>query len=186
MNTIKLIFALTAVVCLGTLITGCEDPEPVNQEELITTLKLTFTTVGGGSKVLQYRDLDGIGGNAPVIISDTLTANTNYSVSVEVLNESVNPADSINAEIRAEDEDHQFFFQPAAGLNLSFSYADTDDDGYPVGLSSTAQAGVASNGQLTVTLRHEPDKHASGVENGDITNAGGETDAEVVFDVVIQ
>ena len=41
------------------------------------------------------------------------------------------------------------------------------------------------NGTITVILRHEPDKDASGVSNGDITNAGGETDIEVVFNVEV-
>ena len=89
-------------------------------------------------------------------------------------------------EIEEEGDVHQFFFQPEAGLFLSFDYTDTDSEGYPVGLLSTAQTGFARVGALTVTLRHEPDKHAAGVEDGDITNAGGETDIEVTFDVVIQ
>jgi len=37
-----------------------------------------------------------------------------------------------------------------------------------------------------VTLRHQPDKGAIGVSDGDITNAGGETDIEVLFDVIIE
>jgi len=36
-------------------------------------------------------------------------------------------------------------------------------------------------GGLRITLRHEPNKTAAGVQNGDITNAGGETDIEVTF-----
>ena len=38
----------------------------------------------------------------------------------------------------------------------------------------------------TITLRHEPAKTATGVSGGDITNAGGETDIEVVFDVTVE
>ena len=34
---------------------------------------------------------------------------------------------------------------------------------------------------MTVILRHEPDKAGAGVSDGDITNAGGETDIEVTF-----
>ena len=37
-----------------------------------------------------------------------------------------------------------------------------------------------------MTLRHEPAKDASGVAAGDITNAGGETDIEVTFDVTVE
>jgi hypothetical protein len=187
MKTTKWMLLLTTLYC-SFFLGGCKDDEgPVNPEELITTLRLTFTpTVGGTAAVLQFRDIDGDGGNAPVITADPLMASASYNVAIEVFNESVTPADTITHEIEDEDEDHQFFFQPAAGLNLTFTYADTDDDGHPVGLSSTAQAGAASTGELTVTLRHEPDKHAAGVEDGDITNAGGETDIEVTFDVVVQ
>lgn len=167
---------------------GCKDdaPDPVNEEELITTLRLTFTPAAGTPSVLQFQDLDGDGGNPPVITSDTLNANTNYAVAISVLNESESPVEDITTEIQNEGEEHQFFFQPAAGLNLTFTYNDTDAGGRPIGLSNTAQTGAASGGTLTVTLRHEPDKQAAGVEDGDITNAGGETDIEVTFDVVIQ
>lgn len=171
------------------LMNACkEDNPPVNEEEVITTLRATFTpSAGGTTAVLQFRDIDGAGGNAAVITTDTLSANTDYNVSIEVLNESVTPVDTITHEIEEENEAHQFFFQPAAGLNLTFTYADTDDSGHhPIGLLSTAQAGVASSGDLIITLRHEPDKHGAGVEDGDITNAGGETDIQVTFDVVVQ
>jgi len=74
-----------------------------------------------------------------------------------------------------------------------------DADGNPVGLSSTLTTGAAGSGTLTVTLRHEPMKSATGVTlrhepmksatgvaDGDITNAGGETDIEIVFPVDVQ
>ena len=42
------------------------------------------------------------------------------------------------------------------------------------------------NGTITITLRHEPNKGGEGVSNGDITNAGGETDAQVSYNVSLQ
>ena len=55
-------------------------------------------------------------------------------------------------------------------------------DGNPIGVDITFNSGVAStNNTLVVVLRHEPSKTASGVSDGDITNAGGATDAEVTF-----
>ena len=53
------------------------------------------------------------------------------------------------------------------------------------GATATA-TGAASVGTLKVTLRHEPNKSAAGVVGGDITNAGGETDIEVEFPIVIE
>ncbi len=69
---------------------------------------------------------------------------------------------------------------------LSVSYTDTDADGNPIGITTELITSDAGSGVLTVILRHEPNKGASGVSGGDITNAGGETDIEVDFDVNVQ
>jgi len=114
-----------------------------------------------------------------------LPASRAYTVSVAVLNESVSPAANITAEIQAEDEAHQFFYQ-VAGANLTMTYADSDGNGKPVGLITTGVTGAASSGTLKVTLRHQPDKNGANVSAGDITNAGGETDIEVTFPVTVQ
>jgi len=186
---------MTLALIAAAAITGCKKddddpaapaPPPVNEEELITTLRLTFTPAGGGAtKVLQFVDLDGDGGNAPVITADPLSATTTYTVAIEVLNESEDPVEDITAEITAEDEEHQFFFQ-VSGANATVVYNDADADGKPLGLATTWTIGAISSGTVLVTLRHEPDKGAAGVSSGDITNAGGETDIEVSFPLVIQ
>lgn len=166
-----------------------DDPptEQPNEEEVITTLILTFTDQEVGTEVFEVRftDTDGNGGNPPVIAADTLPASRAYNMAVRVLNESANPAVEITNEIASEALDHQFFFQ-SNGSTLSISYADADANGHPIGLSSTAVTGAAGNGTLTVTLRHQPDKGAAGVSSGDLTNAGGETDIEVEFPVVVE
>ena len=120
--------------------------------------------------------MDGDGGDAPVIINGTLQANTVYDGTLELLNESEAPAEDISEEIKEEDEDHQFFFSVSGNLDLDINYNDQDGNGNPVGLASIATAGNTSQGQLTIILRHEPDKSATGVSDGDISNAGGETD----------
>jgi hypothetical protein len=48
---------------------------------------------------------------------------------------------------------------------------------------STSSAG---SGTLTITLRHEPNKDGDNVADGDITNAGGETDVEVTFNIDVE
>lgn len=175
-------------------ITGCkkdkDDPvaptPPVNEEEVITTLRLHFHSAGGVEhKLFEFVDADGDGGNAPVITADALSADSIYSVAIEVLNESVNPAEDITGEIEDESDVHQFFFQ-VSGANATVAYADADVNGLPIGLSTLWTIGAASNGTVLVTLRHEPDKTAPGVSGGDITNAGGETDIEVSFPLVVQ
>jgi len=181
-NTILLFLALSFVM------TSCEkdDPEVPNEEEVITTLNYTLTPDGGGDAVtLSFQDLDGDGGGEPTVTGGTLMANKTYSGELDLLNESEDPAESITEEIREEDDEHQFFFQSTID-GLSVAYNDMDDDGNPLGLSTTLTTGSAGSGNLTVILRHEPVKSGDNVSSGDITNAGGETDIEVTFAVEVQ
>ena len=186
---------LTYALIATATITACkkddDDPvtpttPPVNEEELITTLRLHFHSAGGAEhKMFVFTDLDGDGGNAPVIMADTLSHDSIYHMEIEVLNESESPAENITEEIEEESDVHQFFFQ-VSGANATVIYDDMDANMLPIGLKSMWTIGAASNGTVIVTLRHEPDKTATGVSSGDITNAGGETDIEVTFPLVIE
>jgi len=184
MKTIRLLFILLA----GTLtFVSCEkdDPEIPNEEELITTVKYTLTPQSGGSTVVfLFRDLDGDGGNSPIITTGSLKSETIYSGTLELLNEAETPVEDITEEIEKEGDEHQFFFTSIT--NITVQYNDTDLNGKPVGLKTILTTGNAGMEKLKIVLRHQPDKNASGVANGDITNAGGETDIEIEFDVVIQ
>ncbi|MFT6148889.1 MAG: hypothetical protein ACJAUH_001575, partial [Saprospiraceae bacterium] len=84
-----------------------------------------------------------------------------------------------------EAEEHQFFFQTTLN-DLEVIYDDQDADGNPIGLTTTVTTGNSDTGTITIILKHEPNKSAAGVINGDITNAGGETDIEVTFGVDVQ
>lgn len=164
------------------------EPEVIDEPELITTLNVTFTNVADAADIVTatFRDIDGPGGNAGTFTQTTLKANTSYSVMVAFLNESVSPTEDITEEVREEDEDHQVFFIAGAALNLSYTYNDMDSDGNPIGLSGSANLTGASIGSLDVVLIHEPNKSATGVSTGDIANAGGEEDIRVQFTVTVQ
>ncbi|MCE7995388.1 MAG: type 1 periplasmic binding fold superfamily protein [Roseivirga sp.] len=183
----KWLLSLTLAVLV---ITGCDsdDPDPVDEPELITTMNVTFTNTADATDVVTatFRDLDGEGGNDGVTTNPTLSANASYTVTVEFLNESDTPAEDITAEVREEDEEHQVFFISGANLNLTYAYGDQDADNNPIGLTGTATIGAAGSGTLDVVLVHEPMKSATGVSSGDITNAGGEEDIRVQFTVTIQ
>lgn len=157
---------------------------PVNEEELITTVTTTLT--GGGQVItLTSRDLDGDGPNAPTVsVSGNLAANTTYIGEVSFLNETVTPADNITVEVEAEGEEHQIFYQLPTALG-TVVYTDTDVNGKPIGLNFTLTTGNAGTGNLTVILRHLPNKSAAGVATGDITNAGGATDAFVTYPLTV-
>lgn len=172
--------------CLSFTACDPEDPEIPHEEELITTLNYTLTPTGSGTAItLSFKDLDGDGGAEPTITGGILAANQTYTGTLELLNETESPAESISKEIEEEDEEHQFFFlSNISGLNIT--YNDQDADGKPIGLSSTLTTGEAASGSITIILRHEPNKSATDVAEGDSTNAGGETDIEVTFPVDVQ
>ena len=106
MKAIKLL--PLSILAIGLL--SCEPNEPVNpnQEELITTLNVDLEA-NGTTYTLNYQDLDGDGGNAPIITLDSLSANTTYSGSITLFNESITPTEEITPEV----------FDEANGLPLS-------------------------------------------------------------------
>lgn len=183
-NSLRFLALLAAV---SMLFQSCskDDPEEPNEQEVITTLTMVLSD-GATTKTFQFRDEDGDGGMIPDISADALDANTTYNYTVTLLNETESPAENVTTEIQEEDDEHQFFFLIEGTLNVTHTYGDTDDDGNPIGLSGTVVTGAASAGEFTVVLRHEPDKNAANVSDGDIANAGGETDIEVDFSVTIQ
>jgi len=159
-----------------------DDPDVDDPVELITVVNYSLIPDGGGDAIeLSFSDPDGDGGDAPTITGGTLAANQTYSGTLELLN----PSENISEEVAEEAEEHQFFFQTSVA-GLTVSYSDQDADGNPIGLSSTLTTGDAGSGTITITLRHEPDKSASGVSDGNIANAGGETDIEVTIPVDVQ
>ena len=182
-----------AIILIGiATIISCrndDNPDPVNEEEVITTVTTTLKT-GIGANVetitLTSRDLDGFGPNEPIItVSGNLKTNTNYSGEVKFLNEIANPVNNITLEISEEGIEHQLFYQAPSALG-TFSYEDLDSNGKPIGLQFTLLTGSATTANLLITLRHEPNKLAVGVSAGNITNAAGNTDAEVIYPVIVE
>lgn len=168
---------LLTVMVLSTF-TSCKDeevPEPTNEEELITTLTITFEDDATGAiSSFTFRDVDGPGGAAPTTFDTIrLDAETNYHAYVTLLNESISPAEDITAEVEAEGDEHQIFYN-VTGPNITFLYEDTDVNGDPIGLHTVAITHSAGTGSITITLKHQP-----GTKDGLITT--GETDVEVSF-----
>ena len=176
-------FLKYALLASTLIFASCTDendtPPVVNEEEVITTLTVTLDS-GTDQIVLQYQDLDGEGSDPAVItVSGSLSVNTVYNGSIVLLNEI--EGENINEEIEEEDLDHQFFYTVGAGLDVATEYVDFDSAGNPLGLNFVLNTAGASSGELTFTLRHEPNKPNSGLDN-----AGGETDMEVTFDVTVE
>lgn len=160
-------------------------PEIINEEEVITTMKVTLTPENRGETIVfSYQDLDGDGSNEAVVQTENLAVNTRYDASILLLNETVEPMENITLEVEEEGEEHQFFYNNDAGMTTT--YADMDANGNPIGVDFVLHTSGANSGSLTVVLRHEPNKNAEGVNEGNIENAGGETDILVTFDIVVQ
>lgn len=185
MKTIKFLFAL---VLSTTVLTSCssddDNPTPVNEEEVITTVRFTLTPEQPNEVVtFVSQDLDGDGPDAPIVdVIGTINPQIEYLGNVQFLNELDDPAENITLEVLEEAEDHQVFYSILGGTNSTIQYNDLDSDGNPIGISTIFNAGdLAMNNTLTITLRHEPNKNADGVSDGLLANAGGETDVAVTF-----
>ncbi len=157
------------------------DPNNPNEGEVITSLRITAIS-GSDTVSFAYSDPDGNGGNPPAIDTAVLATSTVYNVTLELIDETKNPDDTLTSQILAEGIDHQFFFSMTLSLNLMSAYADLDANNNPIGLSNTWTTTTASTGSVIITLKHQPGiKPAS---PGDILV--GETDIEVTFPVRIE
>jgi hypothetical protein len=180
--------ALVALLALSSC--SKDDTPPVNEEELITTVTAVFTPQGGGATVtLLYKDLDGDGLNALNEVTGNFVQNKTYDVAVTFKNEAADPIEDITPEIITEGEDHQLFYEKTGTLN-AFTYGTAsgnfDVNGKPIGLQSVFTTIGAASGTLKITLKHLPNKSGANVAAGDITNAFGNTDVEVTFDIVVE
>ncbi len=154
-----------------------ENPPAPNEEELITTVEITFTETNNptNSVTFTFSDPDGVGGNAPLKF-DTIRLKPaiTYSVSIAFLDES-NASDikDLTSEIKEESNDH-FICLNSTINGASFVYKDIDGNNLPIGLLSEFISPNSENGEISVSLKHQPD-----VKDG--TCDVGETDVEVIF-----
>ena len=171
------------VIFTAVLFVSCvNDSDPGLEDEVITTMTVTLEPEGEGTTVtLQTLDLDGKGPDEPVITkSGDLAAGVTYNGSIELLNETVDPAENMTEEVEESDLEHQVFYTVGTGLDVTTTYENFDTKGDPLGTEFTLIAGAVSSGTLTFTLRHEPTKPNTG-----LVDAEGETDIEVAFDIEV-
>ena len=175
-----------ALLAIPFLYFSCSDdddaPEPINEEEVITTMTVTLVAHdGSGVVTMQTQDLDGDGPNAPVVtVSGPISAASSYSGSIEWLNEMEDPAEDVTEEIIEEADEHQVFFN-ASGLDLDFVYGDFDSNGNPVGTQFVLAPNSSGSGTITITLVHEPTKPNDGLDT-----AGGSIDIQTTFSVTVE
>ena len=171
----------TLYLLLSLLIISCskEDPEPINEEELITTVQLTFKSPGITDQTVRWQE----GSNNSDIIS--LAANTQYEVEIIFLDES-DPSDieDITEEVKEEADEHQVFYQfSQLNISLEQSSSDTlDSNQNPLFVNSLWNTSEVGTGTVRVYLIHEPVTKSSSTRDG----FAGETDVTVDFPIIIE
>lgn len=176
---------LAAIASFTITFTGCKDDEVIappdqNEEELITTVELTFqnSTDSNDVRIFKFADPDGDGGNAPTLFDTIkLEANSSYTLGVRFLDESKTPAEDITEEVREEADEHLVCYTSAG--NITTTITDQDGNNQALGLRATVQTQEAQQTNFMVSLKHQP-----GVKNGSCNV--GETDVEVDFTAVIR
>lgn len=207
MKTINPFKNLQLLAILFSVITiiGCSNdddvaPEEENEVEVFTDVTLVFTNTADVNDVVtaSAQDPDGTGiQELQILDAITLAADTEYTLTYEILN-ALDPADieNIGDEILEEDNEHQFFFSftenvfanPTGNGNIDaaadpINYNDADENGNPVGLSSTwTTSSTASSGaSFTVRLQHQPDVKTATSGSND-----GDTDFALTFALNIE
>lgn len=175
-----------------------EDPEEENEGELITDVILRFTELdpaaGPGTPFeVKASDPQGLeGGTSPTIGTINLKKGRTYKLEISLFNSIEN--ENITEEIEEEKEEHQFFFLGTAFVGspiASYEYLDKDANNNPVGLTGNVIVQAtpgANNGTFRLILRHDLDKNFPGANNPHWTNftqAGGETDLDITFPLVL-
>ncbi len=166
------------------------------EEEEISRVTLSFTPDNGGDPVTAvWFDADGEGSGAPTIDNIELEEGITYTLNLELTNTLGTTDEDITVEIMEEDDEHMFFFSftdgifsdPSGDGNVDnrmdpLNYNDQDDNGLPVGLSTTWTAGNAETvGEFNVVLKHQPDQKTA---TSDV--AVGGTDVDISFPINIQ
>lgn len=174
------------LLALPLLFTSCkkdnDDPEPEDENELITTVRYTLTpaTAGGQTVTAEWKDLDGEGGAAPTIGTLRLAPNTTYTGTISFLDETKTPAGDVTAEVREENYEHLVIYTPAPASAMTITRTDRDRNNLEVGLTTNVRTGAAAiTGTLQIQLRHQP-----GVKDG--TATPGSDDANITFPIVLQ
>lgn len=182
MTNYKTNISILAFLFAFTLIfTGCKDDDVVtppnpNEEELITTVELTFDNKNANAdvRVFKFADPDGDGGNAPSTMDTIrLAANSEYTLSVKFLDESdASDVEDITEEVQEEEDEHLVCYAVQGGTIVTIT--DKDGNGLDLGLAADVMTSDAGDGHFTISLKHQPD-----VKNGSCDV--GETDVEVRF-----
>jgi len=189
-------FLIIPLVLLGCV----EEPVKESTPEMITKVTLTFTSEAGGPDIISSAtDPDGDG--VQNISSDGVTIleqDKIYNLSITLINELVDPSSpeyNVTHEIEETGDEHLFYFGwtnnifsiPSGNGNIDnrldeISYADQDNNGLPIGLTTTWKTTMGTQkGTFRILLKHQP-----GLKSGTSESTVGETDLAVTFEIEVQ
>lgn len=191
MKTAHNLIQLSLLAGLAVLAACSPDKDPIpDDNELITTVKLSFRQGSDSATTAIWQDKDGLGGKAPKIDTIKLRRGLTYNMAVSVLDESKTTARDMTADIFSKAEEHLLIYTAAPVGLLSVKIIDKDEKGLPLGLkaettgsyvinNSATKADTVWRGTLKVQLRHQP-----GTKNG--SAVFGSDDVNVDFPVWIR
>jgi hypothetical protein len=200
MKKAKLSLLLLLAVLMTASLSSCSSDDPVeeNEGEVITDVTLKFTEVDpvaglGTPFEVKASDPQGLeSGSSPTIGTINLKKGKTYRLEISLFNSIAN--EDITEEIEEEKKEHQFFFLGTAFVGSPvglYTYLDEDANGNPVGLLGSVTLGPTpglNNATFRLILRHDLDKNFPGANNPhwqNFTQAGGETDLDITFPLVL-
>ena len=189
MKMMKQLTRYAALSALAVLLAQCKNAsnvDPSDEGELITTVRLSFTEAGSGTlRTFEFQDKDGEGGNPPTRFDRVvLPANSTFTMTIELLDESKPTPVDITKEVQEEADEHLFVFTTTPAGLITYTYGDKDSRGLPVGLVGSARTGNAGMGTLKVQLRHQTPRDGRPRKDG--TPGPGSDDVNLDFPLTIQ
>jgi hypothetical protein len=195
-NLRKVSLYLVALLAFGFASCESEDPTKENDGEVITDVTLKFQELDATNalvgSILSFKASDPQGievGKTPTIQSINLAKGKKYQMTIEVTN--AIKGEDITQEILTEAAAHQFFFLGQVFESNIFSIQYADAGGVALGLKNTVTVSISpgtNNSNMRVVLRHDLNKSFPGASSPTFANfaqAGGETDLDLTFPVVL-
>ena len=175
---LKIFFTLLASSVIYSCSKSDDDPEEVNEQEVINRVSIVLSD-GSTSQTVTWNE-----GSTPPAI--TLDVDKTYTASIYFYDAS-NPTDveDITEEVIEEVDEHYVLWEIAGLSDFLITSAPTDyagSDGIPINLVTEWATGGADSGNIKVTLIHEP-ANKTGTTRSSI---GGETDIELTFPTTVQ
>ena len=177
-----------------------EDPEPANEEEVITLVTLEVTKAGSSETITYNFEVEGHAhddededddddhdGHEGEHIEIELEPNSSYNVSMLIYNDTdPNDIENVTLEVIEEADEHQVFYaitDELSGFSIASASNDySDSDGNPLFLKTTWTTTGETSGDVVSYLIHEPTSKTGSTRN----DFGGATDFEIEFEVHVE